>query len=182
MIYYSIYAITDYIALIVLKAMASLIESFFENKKSLTHLGEIILEKNLNKKHWVYFNLVDIFSPLFPSIKSEKLEPLSFACYGYFRAMLIIDKVIDEPQTKKGTDFLVSILLLESCIKELSFLFQREDTFWNSFDNAKSIYFQAIKFEKAKWSDLSAITQDDFEKLAENKSASMCYPLTRIMH
>jgi len=153
------------------------IESFFRDRQSLAHLRKYVLEKNLNKKHWVYFNLVDLLSPLYPSIKSENLQSLSFACYGYFRAMLVIDQIVDDPQTKKGSDILVFILLFESCIKELSFLFHREDTFWKSFDNAKSVYFKAIKFEKTKWNDLSVITEKDFEKMAEDKSASMCYPL-----
>ena len=157
--------------------MANLIESYFLHTESMSKLRDIILEKNLNKKHWVYFNLVDFFSPLYPSIKVDKLESLSFASYGYFRAMLIIDNLIDEPQANKGSDVLKFLMLFESCIKELSFLFPSDSGFWKLFDNAKAVYFQAIKYEKLQWGELSVITKNDFEKLAENKSAAMCYPL-----
>ena len=143
----------------------------------MSTLKDYVLEKGLNKKHWVYFNLVDFLTPLYPSIKSDKLESLSFASYGYFRALLFIDNLIDEPQTKKGSDLLKFLMLFEACIKEFSFLFPSESFFWNLFDNAKSVYFQAIKYEKTEWDQLSIITRSDFEKLAENKSASMCYPL-----
>jgi len=157
--------------------MPNLIESYFLNKKSQSKLGEFLLEKNLNKKHWIYFNIIDFFSPLYPATKTENLQSLSFACYGYFRAMLIIDQIIDESHANKGSDLLKFLLLFESCIKELSFLFPDNDSFWKKFDHAKATYFQAIKFEKTKWNELTIISEDDFETLAENKSASMCYPL-----
>lgn len=157
--------------------MANLIESYFSKRESMSTLKDYVLEKGLNKKHWVYFNLVDFLTPLYPSIKSDKLESLSFASYGYFRALLVIDNLIDEPQTKKGSDLLKFLMLFEACIKELSFLFPSDSVFWKLFDNAKAVYFNAVKFEKTEWGELSVITKHDFERLAENKSASMCYPL-----
>jgi len=39
------------------------------------------------------------------------------------------------------------------------------------------VYFQTIKFEKTEWNELITISKNDFENLAENKSASLCYPL-----
>jgi Squalene-hopene cyclase C-terminal domain/Polyprenyl synthetase len=143
----------------------------------VSKLKDIVLEKDLNKKHWLYFNLVDFLSPLYSSVSSKNLQSLSFASYGYFRAMLIIDDIIDEPEAKKGSDVFKFLLLFESCIKELSFLFPANNLFWKSFENAKAVYFQAIKFEKTEWKELNDIAKGDFEKMAENKSASMCYPL-----
>jgi hypothetical protein len=147
------------------------------NRESLSKLREYVLVKDINKKHWVYFNLVDFLSPLYPSIKLENLQSLSFASYGYFRAMLVIDRFMDEPQKNNASDLLKLLTLFEACIKELSFLFPAGNDFWKNFDNAKGVYFHTIKYEKTKWSELSLITREDFEKLAENKSASMCYPL-----
>lgn len=157
--------------------MPNLIETYFKKRESLSQLSGLVLQQSINKKHWIYFNLVDFLSPLYPTIKSDNLESLSFASYGYFRAMLIIDNIIDEPQAKKGSDILKFLMLFEACIKELSFLFPSESSFWNFFNNAKAVYFQAIKYEKSEWDELSIITRGDFEKLAESKSASMCYPL-----
>lgn len=157
--------------------MANLIESYFSKRESMSTLKDFVLEKSLNKKHWVYFNLVDFLTPLYSSIKSDKLESLSFASYGYFRALLIIDNLMDEPQAKKGSDVLKFLILFEACIKELSFLFPSDRVFWKLFDDAKAVYFHAVKYEKTEWGELSVITKHDFERLAERKSASMCYPL-----
>lgn len=157
--------------------MRNFVESFFDTRPQLALLRNLVVNKNLNKKQWIYFHLVDFLSPAYSGISLEQFQSLSFAVYGYFRAMLLMDKFLDEPQSMEGGDIFNFLSLNEACIKELSFLFQREDNFWKNFDKAKIEYFKAIKFEKSEWAKLMTIDREDFERLAENKSASLCYPL-----
>lgn len=125
--------------------MRNFVESFFDTRPQLALLRNLVVNKNLNKKQWIYFHLVDFLSPAYSGISLEQFQSLSFAVYGYFRAMLLMDKFLDEPQSMEGGDIFNFLSLNEACIKELSFLFQREDNFWKNFDKAKIEYFKAIK-------------------------------------
>jgi hypothetical protein len=91
--------------------------------------------------------------------------------------MLIVDQIIDDPNEHGAGNMPRFLQLNEECIKELSFLFARNDIFWKCFAKAKSVYFKSVKFEKSEWTNLDVISKTTFEELAENKSASLCYPL-----
>ena len=156
--------------------MTKLIEQFFA-ESNLSHLKKYFIDYALNRKHEIYFNAVDYLSPLYPYIEKEKLKFLAFASYGYFRSMLIVDGMIDNSQSAKSSEIANLLVLHESCIKELSFLFERNDKFWCQFDCAKATYTKTVKYEKTEWANLDDITEGDFEALAENKSASLFYSL-----
>jgi hypothetical protein len=161
--------------------MPNYIESYLQRRTIPTSIQPLFTKKNLNKKHWFYFNLVDWLSPAFPAIKGERLESLSFAFYGYFRSMLTFDQVAEERESARYISIRSMVSLVGSAVRELAYLFEEESKFWDAFYHAEKIYFHAIQYERLEWNELPSIRKADFETLAELKSASLCYPVVDAM-
>lgn len=157
--------------------MPNYIESYLQRRTIPQAIQPLFLKKNLNKKHWFYFHLVDWLSPAFPAIKDERLECLSFAFYGYFRSMLTFDQMVEERDPSRYVGIRSMMSLVGSAVRELAYLFEEGSKFWDAFYHAEKIHFHAVQYERLEWSELPSVRKGDFETLAELKSASLCYPL-----
>jgi hypothetical protein len=133
---------------------------------------------DLGQKHLFYLKLVEFYAPAFQNSSLEKLKSLSTASYHYFRALLIVDALIDDRSKDIQKSIIVFLPIFEEAVKHLSWIFPLENPFWVKLDSVKREYFETISFEKAfgAGGDASTITENEFLRIATGKS-SICYAL-----
>lgn len=120
------------------------------------------------KEHDFYVGLVGFFAPAFYGVSDHDLQLISKSSYQYFRALLIIDGVIDEDLPKKS--LVESLFLLEASVLQLAEVFPLRHPFWDSFEILKKKYFKIILLEKELFKTPFQVKEEDFLKIAEGKS------------
>ena len=86
-----------------------------------------------------------LFHAYFPSVSAETLHLLCKAGYAYYNAVLCLDVLVDEGDTKALVEMLA---LQEETIKILTSIYGHKSPFWVLWQQHKVEYFKAIHTEK----------------------------------
>ena len=127
------------------------------------------------KEHYLYYNLINFLSPLFPKVSQEAVKELGNAAYDYFCFLLSFDDFLDIAENSdKRQKFLNLLTGLEQCenaIRQLAALYPTPTTFWMSFQDCKQAYFKAVISEKEFSARQSDFSEASFQEIAKGKSA-----------
>jgi len=141
--------------------------------------------KENNERHDLYKNIFFYLEPCFPSVERKVIEKLSIAGYSYFRFLLLIDQIVDNPSAVNGRErspnsskaqsvfaqLSRGLALHERSIRELAVIFQEDPHFWEGFEDIKTVYREAVRMEKALSFNPERYTKSTFEEIAAGKSA-----------
>lgn len=154
----------------------SLLEKYLTRPEH-EHLREILLNRSMNKKHSIYFFIVDDLRALYDDLTEEQLQKLALVNYTYFRGVLLVDSVVDLDASHPEKSIFDALNLIEASIQELSWLIDSKDIFWTKFRESKIQYAKAVLREKHIRNSEEVINQELFEHIYESKSASLAYNL-----
>jgi len=157
-------------------AMKYLVEKFLENPRR-SYLSESLLNCAINKKHLIYFTIVDDLQKLFSNLTDTELQKLAFINYSYFRGVLLIDSVADGDSNSPGKTMFEAMALIEASLQELAWLIDAENAFWPKYNHSKMQYVQAVMLEKKIKEHDQPIDKSLFETIYEGKSATLAYNL-----
>ncbi|SHG64710.1 Squalene-hopene cyclase C-terminal domain-containing protein [Chryseolinea serpens] len=156
--------------------MKYLVEKFLENPRR-SYLKESLLNSATNKKHLIYFTIVDDLQKLFSDLPETELQRLAFINYSYFRGVLLIDSVADGDSNSPGKAMFEAMALIEASLQELAWLIDADSAFWPKYNHSKTQYAQAVMLEKKISSQGPPIDKSLFETIYEGKSATLAYNL-----
>jgi hypothetical protein len=142
-------------------------------------------EKENNDRHDIYKNIFFYLGPCFPSVNRKVIEKLSIAGYSYFRFLLLIDQIVDNPSkvnkrerspnSSKAESMFAQLscglTLHERSIRKLAAIFQEDSQFWEGFEEIKTVYREAVRSEKDLSFNPERYTKSTFEEIAAGKSA-----------
>ena len=141
-------------------------------------LKEELAGDEILKHHALHLQLPTWLAPLFGPIAPEKIQALSFSSYFYFRFMLVVDGLLDEPARQGGpvSDIAATRLLtycnfFERSVRGLGTLFPADDPFWPAFEGCKQQFAASNVQEKTLSALRGEFTQPAFEQLAADKAA-----------
>lgn len=86
-----------------------------------------------------------LFHAYFPTVSEETVHLLCKAGYAYYNAVLCLDALVDEGDTKALVEMLA---LQEETIKILTSIYGYKSPFWVLWQQHKVEYFKAIHTEK----------------------------------
>ena len=108
-----------------------------------------------------------LFHTYFPTISAETLRLLCKAGYTYYNAVLCLDALVDEGDTKALVEMLA---LQEETIKILTSIYGYKSPFWELWQQRKAEYFKAIQTEK-RLLTIPEVSFEQYSSLADDKSA-----------
>ncbi|PJB16625.1 MAG: hypothetical protein CO118_00080, partial [Flavobacteriales bacterium CG_4_9_14_3_um_filter_32_8] len=96
----------------------------------------------------IYLNYPQLFTDSFTGVNQKKVDFLNISGYLYYKAVLLLDKLIDSKSAENKTEtlFLISKLQEES-IKHLTAVFGLNSNFWELWNIRQKEYFRAIQLE-----------------------------------
>ncbi|GJH41706.1 hypothetical protein RCZ04_22560 [Capnocytophaga sp. HP1101] len=108
-----------------------------------------------------------LFQAYFPTVSAETLRLLCKAGYTYYNAVLCLDVLVDEGETKTLVEMLS---LQEETIKILTSIYGYESPFWALWQQRKAEYFKAIQTEK-RLLTTAEVSFEQYSSLADDKAA-----------
>ena len=108
-----------------------------------------------------------LFHTYFPTVSAETLHLLCKAGYTYYNAVLCLDALVDEGDTKALVEMLA---LQEETIKILTSIYGYKSSFWELWQQRKAEYFKAIQTEK-RLLTIPEVSFEQYSSLADDKSA-----------
>ncbi|HEY5750949.1 MAG TPA: hypothetical protein VIU12_33025 [Chryseolinea sp.] len=156
--------------------MKYLVEKFLEHPRR-SYLRESLLNPVTNKRHLIYFTIVDDLQKIFSNLGETELQRLAFINYSYFRGVLLLDSVADGDSNSPGKTMFEAIGLIEASLQELAWLIDAESPFWPKYNHSKMQYVQAVMLEKKITAQDQTIDKSLFETIYEGKSATLAYNL-----
>ncbi|MFK7750726.1 MAG: hypothetical protein AB8B65_20205 [Kordia sp.] len=132
-------------------------------------VNEIVSEEFIaaNPSYYVYYPY--LFKDYFQIDDTETLDMLSIAGFLYYRAVILIDRIFDDKNSKHNfKKYFIANICQEETIKILSRFFGENPKFWKTWNLRKFEYAKAYKLDKT----LKSINDiSEFEALADYKSA-----------
>lgn len=146
------------------------LRSYLESNFYPTEVIEEIVSKDFiaaNPSYYVYYPY--LFKDYFQIDDKETLGLLSIAGFLYYRAVILIDTIFDDKNSKHNFQkYFIANICQEETIKILSRFFGENPKFWKTWNLRKFEYAKAYKLDKT----LKSINDiAEFEALADYKSA-----------
>ena len=132
-------------------------------------IGEIVSEDFIaaNPSYYLYYPY--LFKDYFQIHDKETLNLLSIAGFLYYRAVILIDNIFDDKNSKHNFQkYFIANICQEETIKILSRFYGENSKFWKTWNLRKFEYAKAYKLDKT----LKSIKDiAEYEALADYKSA-----------
>ncbi|MGH1387190.1 hypothetical protein [Kordia sp.] len=146
------------------------LRSYLESNFYPTEVVEEIVSKDFieaNPSYYLYYPY--LFKDYFQIDDKETLDLLSIAGFLYYRAVILIDTIFDDKNSKHNFQkYFIANICQEETIKILSRFFGENPKFWKTWNLRKFEYAKAYKLDKT----LKSINNiAEFEALADYKSA-----------
>lgn len=147
----------------------ALSEHFKTTNYPLEVISEILDENFIlsNPQYYLYYPY--LFNNYFGIRDTKTLNLISISGFLYYKSIILIDDVFDNKNSNnKFQKYFIANICQEETVKILSSFFDKDSSFWNTWNTRKFEYAKAYKLDKT----LKNIkTYAEFEDLADYKSA-----------